>query len=256
MFSSLEEIKTKLHKYLFPVEERKVYFQDADGNPLYSKEYKSIVRADSNALISIMNNTYKMKSNYDVIMPVMENLHNLDTKWVLDASHSFVKSNRMRLQVTFPDLKFNDGTSDIALSLFLHNSYDGSEGVRMFWGAIRGICSNGMVFGKVLARFYARHTKTIHDKVNDMQTQISNTYEAIPVIKERIEILKNLNTVEITEKKIKDEFGVKAFDYVKANGKLNNQWALYNALTYYISHVVKQHMRASYQLRVSRMFEL
>ncbi|NIT55790.1 MAG: hypothetical protein GWN00_06015 [Aliifodinibius sp.] len=29
----------------------------------------------------------------------------------------------------------------------VRNSYDMSERVRMFWGAIRGICINGMVFG-------------------------------------------------------------------------------------------------------------
>lgn len=256
MFKSVDEIKTKLHKYLFPVEERKVYFQDADGNPMYSKEYKSIVRADNGKLISIMNDTYRIKTNYDVIMPVMEDLHNLDTNWKLDPSHSFIKDNRMRLQVTFPDLMFNDGGSDVAMSLFLHNSYDGSEGVRMFWGAIRGVCSNGMVFGKIMAKFYARHTKTITEKVEGLQTLISETYKFIPVIKERVEILKNLQVGDLVEKSVKKEFGVKAYDYVKAHKAINNQYALMNVLTYYISHVVQMHMRANYQMRVSKLFDL
>src|SRR5690606_21574907 len=118
-----------------------------------------IVRPDTDQLISIMQDSYQLIPNRDVIMPLLEQLHQLDTRWYVDNSHSFLESNRMRLQVTFPDLTLNDGRSDIALSLFVHNSYDGSEGVRMFWGAIRGICSNGMVFGQVLAKFYGKHTK-------------------------------------------------------------------------------------------------
>ena len=68
----------------------------------------------------------------------------------------------MRLQVTFPELTLNDGKSDIALSMFIHNPYDGSEGVRVFYGGIRAICTNGFVFGEVLSKFYSKHTKGIN----------------------------------------------------------------------------------------------
>ena len=157
-----QEIERRLNKYLFPVEERKVFFADNDKEPKGTKEYKAIVRPDKNKLISVMQDSYQLIPNRDVIMPLLEQLHELDTRWNFDNSHSFVDSKRMRLQVTFPDLTLNDGRSDIALSLFLHNSYDGSEGVRMFWGAIRGICSNGMVFGEVLSKFYSKHTSGIN----------------------------------------------------------------------------------------------
>ena len=157
-----EQLEKRLSKYLFPVTERRVFFD----NPLVgldsTKEYKAIVRTDKNKLISIRQDSYKLIPNSEVIMPLLEQLHELDTRWHYDNSHSFVDSKRMRLQVTFPDLTLNDGRSYIALSLFLHNSYDGSEGVRMFWGAIRAICSNGMVFGKVLSKFYSKHTKGIN----------------------------------------------------------------------------------------------
>ena len=248
------EITSKLQRYLFPIEERKVYFQNAEGNPDFTKEYKSIVRQDNGKLISIMNDTYKVQSNASVILPVIEQLHNLDTNWAIDRSHSFITDNRMKLQVTFPDLTFNDGNSDVALSLFLHNSYDGSEGVRMLWGAIRAICTNGMVFGKVLARFYRRHTKNI--QVSNISAQLQSTFDQIPLIKERIDILQNLAAYEVKEQTIEKEFGKNALKYVRQQPTPVNQWALYNILTYYISHVVEQHMRTNYQLRVSKMFGL
>jgi len=178
----------KLWKYFFPVTETKVQTEDMSNNFLNTNDYKAIVREDSSKLISIQKKSYKLVSNLEVIEPVLSQLNNLTTDWIIDESHSFVEDGRMRLQVTFPELTLNDGRSDIALSLFIHNSYDGSEGVRMFWGAIRGICSNGMVFGEVLAKFYARHTSGI--VVDNLVEQVEATYEQIPVIKQRIPELK------------------------------------------------------------------
>jgi len=152
-------IEKKLSQFMFPVEERAVYVQDnPHPNIDVTDNYKAIVRQDRGKLISIMKNTYQLVPNREVILPLLQELHKLDNKWVIDSSHSFVDDSRMRLQVTFPELTLNVGTSDISLSLFLHNSYDGSEGVRLFWGAIREICTNGMVFGTLLSKYYRRHT--------------------------------------------------------------------------------------------------
>jgi hypothetical protein len=205
-------------------------------------------------LISIQNDTYQIVSNAEIIKPLMEQLHELDSKWIIDPSHSFVKDQNMRLQITFPDLTFNDGRSDIALSLFVHNSYDSSEGVRMFFGAIRGICSNGMVFGKILAKYYHKHTKGI--PLNNLKAQIEATYEQIPIISERIQILQNLNVNKSLNESVEKYLGKRVSKYVKEQKKAENAWILYNYLTYYISHEIDQRLRAAYQMRVSRMFQL
>ena len=115
----------QLAPYLFEVEERKVSFEVIPPSlfplsQLYeTNKYKAIVRKDNDKLISIMPQTYKMISNKDVIIPVLDFLTNFDNKWEIDPSHSFVEDGRMRLQITFPELTVNDGISDIALSLFL-----------------------------------------------------------------------------------------------------------------------------------------
>jgi len=249
-----EQLEKRLSKYLFPVTERRVFFD----NPLVgldmTKEYKAIVRTDKNKLISVMQDSYKLIPNSEVIMPLLEQLHELDTKWNFDNSHSFVDSKRMRLQVTFPDLTLNDGRSDIALSLYLHNSYDGSEGVRMFWGAIRGICSNGMVFGKVLSKFYSKHTKGIN--LSNLKQQLELTYDQIPVIKDRIVILQNLKVPKELTDEVEQKLGKTAAAYVEEQVTPENQWMLYNILTYYISHVIEKRMRAAYQMKVSNIFQL
>jgi hypothetical protein len=248
------EVNRKLWKYLFPVTETKVQTEDMGYKFLDANDYKAITREDNSKLISIQKKSYKLVSNAEVIEPVLSQLDNLTTEWTIDESHSYVEDGRMRLQVTFPELTLNDGRSDIALSLFVHNSYDGSEGVRMYWGAIRGICSNGMVFGEVLAKFYARHTSGII--VDNLIEQVEATYEQIPVIKQRIEILQNLEPTEQFTNQITKELGRGVADYVGEQEVPANQWKLYNYLTYYISHVVQQRMRAQYQMKVSRLFEL
>ncbi|MBI2417238.1 MAG: DUF932 domain-containing protein [Ignavibacteriales bacterium] len=248
------EIESKLWKFMFPVTEGKVLYESESGKPVFTSDYKAIMREDTGSLISVMSDSYKIVPNAEIIKPLMEQLHNLDSKWIIDASHSFVSDERMRLQVTFPDLTFNDGRSDIALSLFLHNSYDGSEGVRMYWGAIRGICSNGMVFGKVLAKFYARHTSGI--QLDNLSEQVALTYEQIPVIRERISVLQNIGVTKQLQESVEKQLGKTVTKYVQEQPQADNQWILYNYLTWYVSHVVEQRMRASYQMRVSKMFEL
>lgn len=245
----------RVDNYIFPVTERKVFFEnEKTGEPLKTREYKAIVRTDKNKLVSIMQDSYRLVSNHDVIMPLLEQLNNLETNWYFDNSHSFVNSQRMRLQVTFPDLTLNDGRSDIALSLFLHNSYDGSEGVRMFWGAIRGICSNGMVFGEVLARFYSKHTKNIN--IGNLKEQLEATYEKIPMIKDRIEILQNMKVNKTLTEEVQEKMGKTISKYVDEQPKPKNQWTLYNILTYYVSHLIDKRMRAFYQMKVSNIFRL
>ena len=250
-------IERKLSDYMFPVVEKAVYVDD-DSSYKRTKHYKAIVREDNGKLVSIMKDSYQLVPNREVIMPLLEQLHNLDTNWVIDPSHSFADNNRMRLQVTFPDLKLNDGRSDIALSLFLHNSYDGSEGVRMFWGAIRGICSNGMVFGNVLAKYYRKHTSGL--EIKNLKSQLESTYEKIPVIKHRIEILQNTNVTKKMRRDVEDHLGKHVIKYVNSQEKqfkkAANLWVLYNLITYYISHNIELRLRAEKQIMCSRLFKL
>ncbi len=253
------ELEKRLEPFLFPVIEREVFHEDAFGKSMQpTRAYKAIVRKDTGELISIMNDTYKVVPNSEVIKPLMEQLNRLDTSWYIDSSHSFVDNTRMRMQVTFPELIFHDGRSDIALSLFLHNSYDSSESVRMLFGAIRAICKNGMVFGEVLSRFYGKHTMGLN--ITTLKEQVEATYEKVPVIKHRIEQLQNEKVTETLRKTIELKLGKKIMKYVEEqeeeNKKARNQWILYNVITYYVSHTIQQRLRASYQLELSRLFKL
>ena len=126
------------------------------------------------------------------------------------------------------------------------------------WGAIRGICSNGMVFGNVLTKYYRKHTSGL--EVKNLKSQLESTYEKVPVIKHRIEILQNTNVTKKMRRDVEDNLGKHVIKYVNSQEKqfkkAANLWVLYNLITYYISHQVDLRMRAAYQLETSKLFKL
>ena len=111
-----------------------------------------------------------------------------------------------------------------------------------------------MIFGDVLSKFYSKHTKNIN--LSNLKEQLEATYDKIPVIKQRIEILRNLSVTKEVNDDVKNKMGKTISKYVEDQPAAANQWILYNILTYYISHLIDKRMRASYQMRVSKLFHL
>jgi len=250
-FSSIKNVDD----LYFEVEERKIYYDDIYNNPYLDNNFKGIVKKSSDKLLSIVNKNYTLATNKSIVEPLINELENFDTKWYIDPSHSFYNDKRMRLQITFPELSIDDDHNKSGLSLFVHNSYDMSEGVRLYWGAIRHICTNGMVFGKAIGQYYGRHSKNL--SVIHLKESLKNTYDKIPVIQERIKILDEIAAKEHKIMTKIPEFGKGIENYVgTANIDSMSLWQLYNVITYYISHYINLDQRAKYQIKASKVFEL
>ncbi len=262
-----------LNDFCFPVEEREVAF--TVHNKVFNwktkshttmpvnkptNRYKAIVRSDNNALISIVNKKYKLVPNSELINQLMEQLENTDQKYEIDEHHSFVRNNRMRLHILFPELRIKDDSDDgLALSLYLHNSYDMTEGIRMYWGAIRAICTNGMVFGEVLAKFYGKHTRGF--KIQNLKNSLENTYQMIPDIQQRINILDSLEIDRQFEDDFQNQMGSRFVKHMKIENHITSlqsitQLQLFHLVTNYISHRIKHEMQARYQMAASKLFNL
>lgn len=245
----------KIGDYYFPVKETNILF-NKEGIYTHTDDFKGII-ANDNQLVSVMRKTYKLVPNKDIIEPLLNELEQFDSKWLIDNSHSFIAPNRMRLQITFPELTFKDEESENALSLFLHNSYDGSEGVRMFWGGIRYICTNGMIFGTTLGKSYSKHSKGF--RIDGIRDTIRKTYDRIPDITARIKVLQELDAnEEKLLKGIKDNLGTGIYKEAEMsiNSEEMSQWALYNVISQYVSHVIAKEQRAKYQIATSKIFNL
>ena len=250
----------KLDTYYFPVEERPIYNQS--GLPIAG--YKSIViPGDDKDLgnhatqtLSIVKQSYKLIPNKDLISPFMEQISALGTRWYIDKSHSFVQPERMRLQITFPDVYVRDSQSIIPLSVYLHNSYNQSEGIRIIWGGIRAICTNGIILGHVLGKFYARHTKGFEPTL--LRTQFDGVTDRITLIQGRITDLQERQVSEDLMKELQLALGKRRLQEIVDTDRLpdKSQWDLYNDITYLISHHVDKPQRAELQLKTSQVFQL
>ncbi len=122
-----------LKEFCFPVEEREVYFSSnstffdwkSNGlikrpSPKIAQNYKAIIRGDTNKIISIVNRNYKLVPNQVLIDQLLEELRRTDQKFEIEDHHSFVRDNRMRLQIKFPELFIKDDSDDgMSLSLYL-----------------------------------------------------------------------------------------------------------------------------------------
>jgi hypothetical protein len=253
-----------LQPFLLPVTERTVAVDNSktllidleDQQTFLPNGYKAIVREDTNEVISIVRDTYKIVKNSDLIDALLRQLATCGQSFMIDPSHSFVTNERMRLQITFPELKLKDRESDIALSAFIHNSYDQSEGVRFYFGAIRAICSNGMVFGTVLGKYYSRHTKGF--SFENLGEKLAEARQYFPEIQERINRLEQLRVdeqlVENVSDKISKRLAEQAIDQEEI-GRIS-QWVLLNRLTNRVSHEMDLHVQARYQDKISKVFAL
>lgn len=249
----------KLDNYYFDVEERSIALHPVPGNEESKIEgYKAIVapQQGKTKVISVVKNSYQLVRNRDLIEQFLEQIEKLNVNWHIDPSHSFVTLNRMRLQITFPNLYLQDTESDIPLSLFLHNSYNLTEGVRIYIGAIRSVCSNGMIFGHVLDSIYARHTSGFtFDRFND---RFYNTIDELDGVQDRIDQLISTGLDELFMEELQKALGKRRLQEIVNTDTVpdKSQWQLLNDITYYISHNVEKPKRADLQRKTSKVFQL
>lgn len=249
------EMERILSPYLFPVKETQVLVHNGDKFGLKpTDKYKAIIREDTDELISIQRNTYKLVPNREIILPLLEQLDKIDSKWHVDNSHSFCQNDKFRLMVRFDDLTINDGESDIALSLYLSSSYNSSEAIRLIFGILRFVCSNGQILGQVMSKFYGKHTTNL--EISNLKEVLEKAYDYLPIIKHRIQLLQASKVDKAMKRNVENVFGKTIASYVEEQPDPIDQYRLLNYLTFFISHKIDQRLRASYQMQVSNFFHM
>lgn len=253
-----------LETFCFPVVERKIAVDDSkhsminldEQSSFLPTDYKAIVREDTNKVISVVKSSYKLVRNAELIDLLLRELAMCGHTFRFDFNHSFVDNHRMRLVITFPELRLRDSESDIALSAYLHNSYDQSEGVRFIFGAIRAICSNGMVFGQVLSRYYSKHTSGF--SFENLAEKLDEAKEYFPVLQNRIDRLERTLVDETLVEKVSDKVSKRLAEQVIQEHEIGriSQWQLYNRLTNYVSHELNPAYASRYQHNISKAFKI
>lgn len=244
-----------LKDYYFPVIETTVHREDRTN----LSDYKLIVREDTNAPISIVSKDYKLVTNGHLIDSLTEVIDKVGIKYefYLSDKHNYVDDNRMKLMLLFPELKIQDDADGIGTCLYIHNSYDMSERIRVIFGMLRWACANGaLIWGENAVKNHHKHTKGFD--VETVKKSVESIYSKIPVINERIKILQELenpiliqNNIKYVQENVSKVMGDNAAEY-----KFANMWDLYNFYTAYITHQLAVRQHFTYQKQISNLFKL
>jgi len=227
-----------------------------DPSTYINNSYKAIVRSDSNELISIVKDSYKLVRNQELIDSLFRELATLSYAFKIDSRHSFVENAQMRLQIIFPELLLHDSESDIAFGISLFNSYDQSLGVRCEFSGLRKICENGLILQSMLSRFYKKHTSGFSFEGFGESLEEAKTF--FPDIQERINRLEHLRVTEELVEQVSDKISKRLAEKVIEDNEIFrlSQWDLLNRITNHISHQIEPRLQNNYQQAVSKLFAI
>lgn len=226
--------------YNFPVEFREL---TADSGIKVSNR-QAVVRTDSNVAIGVVSKKYALVPHAEVVEGFREALKGHKVNESIRTTHN---GARMHLELMLPDVRVDIGGGDeVALRLVVENSYDGSHKLQIIFGALRLVCSNGMVIGRKFLSLNRRHIGTVGVDVEMVRKQVEMLTE---LFKKELPTMKEMNTTRLVPAPA--EFfdpktlhipayltKIAAKNYVDAKGK--TVWDAYNATTAAITHSMKK----------------
>ena len=220
--------------------------------PLYydnetASKFKAVVSEDGNIEYNAVTDSYSLVQHQDVMFQV---LNTIQAAGIDGNARIKAFGGKCYMDMVFSNMRINDPSgTDISIGYTARNTYDGSGGINLFPFAIRGICSNGMIFKMTpdlgLNTISIKHMGDIEEKVRfGMKNLIEHTMRIEGVFIEMIDkATRNIiefsgNELELTmseytgsrlsARKVIESSGL------QLTGEIS-QWQIYNALTQYAS---------------------
>jgi len=258
LFSEHNETE-KAQRFLSPVSEQDLWFERPEpyhasslhGSKLTGLEsHKVLVDTWTGASTGVVGNKYKVtqmvdftKATEEMLLEALPNDKFKDMEISDSMSHgSAIRSRKYTFPAFSKPIETRKHSTDVALTVALIQSYDGSTSNGFVTGLLDFFCTNGMISGDYtkgnkrhtsgfnLSNFILDMDKVVRDFYKDIQryqvmastdimvTQAEATIEALPGMSEKM------------QKRMKDQY----FTEISTRG--SNVWALASALTYYSSH--------------------
>jgi hypothetical protein len=228
---------------------------------------KAIVRQVNNVsshdeLVAVVGKNYKVVSNEEVFSAFCKNIEasaiNADGAKVKVRQTS--KCERALVDFTFPaeSIRVRDDVSETVLQLCALNSFDGTTRYRTKAGGLRMQCLNGQILGDIVASYSCAHTASL-----DVDAGAATVVSMIQEFKKAENFWGALTLHRVhdyTATQVCREFlGIKECEHgetERRNSRLeqclylwrmykaemgDNAYALYNALTDYVSNPRKQY---------------
>lgn len=207
---------------------------------------KAVVRTDTNQVISVVSDDYKLVRNEEVFPELLGILNDMGIEHQI-RRHSIVNNGASAyLEVICPDEQFILGGKDKnCLRFILANSYDTTRSVSIILGAFRFICTNGMILGMAFASYRRKHIGEFDlsfskDLFTDRIEQFrDNKHRWEKLYDQPLDRITGHNRIDQIQKKL--NWGDRATNRVKDLWGINrdnerNVWGLYNCYTNEITH--------------------
>jgi hypothetical protein len=235
---------------LFPVEVQSLRF----NNPAKEKEIigdrgVAVIRKDTHKIICTASSEYQLQTHGEVLKAVeLLFKKNKIAFTVSDVRTGGTRGNRMYVNYILPQYQFVVHRTDKYIPfLQVQNSYDKSLLFNLTTGIFRQICSNGAIITHGVKFLTKKH---VHENINleEIEINIAAWASNLGIVKLTLEKLANRKLTkkrveEVTAKvfnRKRDLTGFVDLKLIDKNVKEvgNNEYALFNALTEYATHVL------------------
>lgn len=222
--------------YDFPVALHDI--KTAAGKEIHNQ--KALVREDTQQVLSIVSNNYKVVTHAEVIDKAKEVFYSLGKP---NIKYNLSKNGaNLVAMAEYKDVSSSLVGDTVGMRVFMENSYNKKKGISFFIGGIVLSCSNGMVSSHTLDTFSFRHTKnqtielpTIDDLQSAWHKQVDvwRSYQRMPVPKKDMRRILTRKFIGIMP--AKDVNHIIQILKIHEEGEVNT-WDVHQAITENITH--------------------
>ena len=258
LFSEHNETE-RAQRFLSPVSEQDLWFErpapyhasSLHGSKLTELEsHKVLVDTWTGASTGVVGNKYKItqmgdftKATEEMLLEALPNDKFKDMEISDSMSHgSAIRCRKYTFPAFAKPIETRKHSTDVALTVALIQSYDGSTSNGFVTGLLDFFCTNGMISGDYtkgnkrhtsgfnLSNFILDMDKVVRDFYKDIQRYqvMASTDIRIPQAEAVLEALPGMS--DRLAKVMKDQY------LTEVSTRGSNVWALASALTYYSSH--------------------
>lgn len=222
----------------FPVAEKKVIVEGGKIIP----DKKAIVRTDTNEVLGIVSNQYRLVRHEEVLNSVNRVFDDLSLK---ESKKYFCARGAIMFSRFFGNGKYSKEVKvgDIVrFGIEVFNSYNGRLPVGLILIGERLKCSNGMIVPETITSFVIKHYNSLSlDDVRNKASEILNKLNTIvSYYRKWSEIKVDKNRVQtFFNSTFGSKYKVKLFEKYQVEKEGDTIWDLYNFFTRWITHEFK-----------------
>lgn len=220
------------------------------GDPVEGKiksapSHKGIYNETTGEFVKPVSDSYLLIEHEEAFSHIIQSLSSIGMKM---NGEIIEMDNKAWMNIHFPDIKIEDDASGIYPGFCVYNSYNGSSGFGGYMGALRGVCSNGMILRHIVPEtsFSIKHVGEKVKVAQNTDEWIKNMIESHKELKDYINsaihdsvewdmTVKFLENFKSIPKKHRE--GIKNILIDTADGKSKiTRWDIYNAFTQWATH--------------------